>query len=195
MIAIKPISMLDEGSNSQLFAYSVYDSVDFLILISLIDPLGVIIFKGSKHLSKAHYKLELITSMMIMFISLAISMYMTDTSNAYDFEKVHPLLFALYAFLCLSRIYRYLHLSVLCLRQIKAIGHACHNMKPFFMNLAYMLGTILLVFGQIGMNMFGGKINSGTPKRYAEVSGGGDGTHYERANFNDFPNTLIMLWS
>lgn len=51
-----------------------------------------------------------------------------------------------------------------------------------------MLGVVLLIYGQLGIHLFGGKINSGTPKRYAEISGGGDGTHYERACFNDFPN-------
>ena len=130
-----------------------------------------------------------------MFMSLTIQLYLTTKENAFQFHLKYPVCYAIYAFLCLLRIYRYLYVSLFSMNSIKAIMNACNNMKPFFYNLVFMLGCVLLIFGQIGIHMFGGKINSTTPKRYAEVSGGGDGPYYQRATFNDFPSALIMLWS
>lgn len=130
-----------------------------------------------------------------MFMSLTIQMYLTDKINAFQFHIQHPICYAIYAFLCLLRVNRYLHVSLFSMKSIKAILNACNNMKPFFYNLVFMLGCVLLIFGQIGIHIFGGKINSTTPKEYAAVSGGGDGNWYQRATFNDFPSALIMLWS
>lgn len=134
LIAVKPIIMLDNDDKEQLFAFSVYDVIDMLILLSMIDPLCVIIFKGTKYLNKIFYKVELITSILILLMSAAINMYMTDTSNAYAFERLHPVVFTIYAFLCLSRIFRYIYVVVLSMNQVKAIGCAVKNMKPFFNN-------------------------------------------------------------
>lgn len=65
-------------------------------------------------------------------------------------------------------------------------------MKHVFFNILMMLVIIMFFFAQVGVHVFGGKINSMTPDVYSKVSGGSDERYYERSNFNDFGNSLIM---
>jgi len=45
------------------------------------------------------------------------------------------------------------------------------NLVPFISELIGMLVVVFLVFGQLGINFFGGNINSSTPKFYEEQIG------------------------
>jgi len=58
-----------------------------------------------------------------------------------------------------------------------------------------MLVVVFIFFGQLGIHFFGGVISSHTPLIYAQRSGGSMSTNYEILNFNDFPNSLMMLWA
>ena len=79
--------------------------------------------------------------------------------------------------------------------QISAVLNAISNMRPILFAMVSMITVVFLFFAQLGIHLFGGKINSTTPFRYAEVSGGSIGGNYEIMNFNDFPNALMMLWA
>ena len=52
------------------------------------------------------------------------------------------------------------------LPQTEAVINVLINLVPFISELIGMLVVVFLIFGQLGINFFGGNINSSTPKIY-----------------------------
>lgn len=78
-------------------------------------------------------------------------------------EQKIPLFFTIYAFCCLLRLYRFWHLILSPMPQIRYMRNAVFNFPPFFINLFSMFLCVFVVFAQMGVHLFGGKINSNTP--------------------------------
>lgn len=81
------------------------------------------------------------------------------------------------------------------MEQLRFVFGAFISMGPIFTNLLAMLLMIIVLYAQIGTHLFGGLINSNTPNDYAKVGAGAFGTNFERSNFNDFPNSMMMMWN
>ena len=81
------------------------------------------------------------------------------------------------------------------LKQFKAVFNVLASLRPFLSNLIFVLINIFLVYGQIGINLFGGLINSETPKIFKNVMNRDLNNYYEFQNFNDFPNAFVFLWN
>lgn len=54
---------------------------------------------------------------------------------------------------------------------------------------------IFMVFGQFGINSYGGIVNSKTPAKYLQQIGKPLPKDYHKINFNDFPNSIVTLYN
>lgn len=111
------------------------------------------------------------------------------------FEETNYTFFVLYTFFCFSKIGRVFNQILKELEQFKAIFNVISSLRPFLSNLFYVLINIFLIFGQLGINFFGGKINSKTPAAFEAVMKRKLPLNYEFQNFNDFPNACVYLWN
>lgn len=79
------------------------------------------------------------------------------------------------------------------LKQIGLTLSIFYHLMPFLKDLGGMVMIIFFMFATIGINLFGGHVNSGTEELHNRKIGG-MGTKYDRVNFNDFPNAIFMLF-
>lgn len=199
-IAMKPIWIIE--TRRDYFEFNPYAMVDICCIITLTDPLLVYVFEGSKKLMKWLYKIEIGTTVTIIIMGFCLSFYgskSAGTENDEDFvekslEKNNAVFFGVYAAFCLAKINRLFFTVIRRLPQVKCVINVFVNMRPFVGNLISMIGITFLIFGQIGIHLFGGKINSETPNVYTTVGTGSFGTKYEHQTFNDFPNAFVMMW-
>lgn len=108
--------------------------------------------------------------------------------------KTNYILFLIYSSLCFSKIARIFKTVLNELQQIKAVFSVLRNLKPFLRDLFGMAICIFLIFGQIGINNYGGMISSKTPALYLEKTGNSLSKDYHKVNFNDFPNSIVSLY-
>jgi hypothetical protein len=193
-IAIKPI-MIIASKHTSYFGFNAYAMIDLCCLIGLIDPGLVFVFRGMRFIQRPLFILEFLTTIIIYGVGFFMSNFGIDISTAANFEQSIPFVFNIYAFCCLIRISRIFSEVLLGWSQIRAVVNSISSMRPILFGLVNMLIIVFVMFGQVGIHLFGGKINSNTPQEYAQVSGGTLGENYSRLSFNDFPNAIIILWA
>jgi hypothetical protein len=193
-IAIKPISII-AAPHTSYFGFNDYAMIDFCCLIGLIDPGLVFVFRGMKFIQRPLFILEFLTMIVIYGLGFFMSNFGIDLEIAANFEQSIPFAYNIYAFCCIIRIARVFSEVLLGWTQIRAVMNSVLSMRPILVGLVNMLIVVFVMFGQVGIHLFGGKINSHTPQEYAQVSGGTLPGSYERLNFNDFPNAMMMLWA
>jgi hypothetical protein len=138
------------------------------------------------------YTHEILTSLALIGLS-----WLTDTltpENGEPLAKTNYLLFLIYSGICFSKIARLFKTILNELPQIKAVLGLLGNLKPFLRDLLGMAVCIFLIFGQIGINNYGGMISSKTPSLYLTKTGMELSKDYHKVNFNDFPNSIVSLY-
>merc|ERR1719213_1543360 len=65
---------------------------------------------------------------------------------------------------------------------------------PLLKDLLQIYLLVLLIFGQIGLFLYGGQINSNLPAKYEKKTGGGINDNYVLMNFNDTLNSMYYLF-
>jgi hypothetical protein len=193
-IAVKPIGIIATRHTSY-FGFNPYAMIDFCCLVGLIDPALVFVFRGMRYIQRPLFILEFLTTIIIYGLGFFMSNFGIHIPTAANFEQSIPFVFNIYAFSCLIRISRIFCEVLLGWSQIRAVVNSVMSMRPILFGLVNMLIVVFVMFGQVGIHLFGGKINSNTPQEYAQVSGGTLGESYSKLSFNDFPNAIIMLWA
>lgn len=80
------------------------------------------------------------------------------------------------------------------LKQVGLTLSITYHLVPFLFNLFGMVIIIFFMFATVGMSLFGGYTNSTTKPLYDNKLGGSMTEGYWFVNFNDFPNTVNMLF-
>lgn len=138
------------------------------------------------------YTHEVLTSIALIAFS-----WLTDCLAPVDGQplaKTNYILFLVYSGICFSKIARIFKTILNELSQIKAVLGLLGNLKPFLRDLFGMGMCIFLIFGQIGINNYGGLISSKTPSLYFSKTGKELSKDYHKVNFNDFPNSIVSLY-
>lgn len=65
---------------------------------------------------------------------------------------------------------------------------------PLLKDLLQIYLLVLLIFGQLGLFLYGGQVNSLTPDKYNKKTGGGISDNYVLMNFNDTVNSMYYLF-
>lgn len=138
------------------------------------------------------YTHEVLTSLALIGFS-----WVTDCLTPVDgkpLAKTNYIIFLVYSGICFSKIARIFKTILYELPQIKAVLGLLGNLKPFLRDLLGMAVCIFLIFGQIGINNYGGLISSKTPSLYLERTNMTLSNDYHKVNFNDFPNSIVSLY-
>ena len=109
--------------------------------------------------------------------------------------RTNYVFFLIYSGVCFSKITRIFATVLHELPQVKAVFGVMANLKTFMENLFGMMICMFLVFGQWGVNTFGGLVNSQTPFEYHNQMGTSLPKDYHKINFNDFPNSIVALYN
>jgi len=174
--------------------FSTYTIIELLALIGLTDNLLTIVFRGPKQFMKTYHIVEVLSTVALQVMGVLRNGFLTR-ENASDFEKAVPLFYTIYAGFCLIRLTRFIQLFFLNLIGIRFVIYGISDVGPFIKVPFTKLVILTIIFAQIGVEAFGGVINSGTPEEFARVSGDSDGNLYDRLNFNSFFNAVMYLWS
>lgn len=73
--------------------------------------------------------------------------------------------------------------------EFRIISKTFTHLIPAFSNLLAILTTLFYLFGEAGIELFGGKIYSENSIAFENIP-----RYYEYANFNDFPSALLTLF-
>ena len=167
----------------------------------MLDPILVLIFigtivfiSGPKKLWRgSFYALEIATSLTL--VALSIVSDCIAPNKGMTLAETNYIFFLFYSAICLSKISRIFKTVLNELPQIKAVFSVIANLKPFLQDLIGMLICIFLIYGQIGINSYGGIVNSKTPELFAQKVGKPLPKDYHKINFNDFPNSIVTLYN
>lgn len=138
------------------------------------------------------YSQEIITSLCLIGFS-----WLADCIAPVDGQplaKTNYVIFLVYSGICFSKITRIFNVVLNELPQIKAVFSVLSNLRPFLRDLFGMVICIFLIFGQMGINNYGGLVNSNTPNLFKSVTGSYLPKDYHKVNFNDFPNSVVSLY-
>lgn len=138
------------------------------------------------------YSQEILTSITLVAFS-----WLSDNLapvNGEPLAKTYYVIFLAYSGICFSKITRIFKTVLNELPQIRAVFSVLSNLKPFLRDLFGMVICIFLIFGQIGIDNYGGLINSNTPSIYKDKIGKPLPKDYHKINFNDFPNSIVSLY-
>lgn len=138
------------------------------------------------------YSQEILTSITLVAFS-----WLSDNLapvNGEPLAKTYYVIFLAYSGICFSKITRIFKTVLNELPQIRAVFSVLSNLKPFLRDLFGMVICIFLIFGQIGIDNYGGLINSNTPSIYKDKTGKPLPKDYHKINFNDFPNSIVSLY-
>lgn len=139
------------------------------------------------------YSTEILSSLALIGLSFVSDFIAPE--KGLSFAKTNYIFFLIYSGICFSKISRIFSRILNEMQQVKAVFGVMSNLKPFLRDLLGMLVCIFLIFGQLGINFFGGLINSQTPNVHQIKTGKALATDYQKINFNDFPNAIVTLWN
>lgn len=139
------------------------------------------------------YSQEIISSLALIGLSLTSDFLKPDGSMT--LARTNYVFFLIYSGVCFSKITRIFATVLQELPQVKAVFGVMANLKTFLENLFGMMICMFLLFGQWGVNTFGGLVNSQTPFEYHNQMGVHLPKDYHKINFNDFPNSMVALYN
>jgi len=191
-ITAAPILVLEDPRDGWQLTH--YNIVEILNILLLLDPVLVLVFMGTKNFKRSYfYTIEIFGSVGLIGLSVVSDFLIPEKGKS--FEETNHNYFLVYSIFCVLKVLRIFDQVLSELPQTKAVVNVLVNLGPFLGELMGMMFNLFLIFGQLGMNMFGGNINSKTPKEYKEKVGRTLPLGYETLNFNDFPNACVFLWT
>lgn len=114
-------------------------------------------------------------------------------STAKNSKEVEWALVKFWGFMCLLKFQKPC-VFVARLRQVGLTLSITYHLVPFLWNLFGMVLIIFFMFATVGISLFGGYTNSTTNTLYQNKLGAAMTTGYAYVNFNDFPNSINMLF-
>ena len=75
----------------------------------------------------------------------------------------------------------------------RVVVKTCLHIFPLILDFVSIFFVVILVFAVLGVYLFGGKIHSGFPREFENLTGESLAENFERLNFNDLPNSLLYL--
>lgn len=191
-ITAAPLLILEDPRDQ--WQLSHYNIVEYICFIMMVDPLLVLIFIGPKKLLNGlFYSLEIFSSLAL--IGLSVMSDCVAPERGQSLAQTNYIFFLIYSAVCFSKITRIFATVLNELPQVKAVFSVMANLKPFLSDMFGMMICIFLIFGQFGINNFGGLVNSETPDVYLQKIGSPLPKDYHRVNFNDFPNSMVTLYN
>lgn len=129
--------------------------------------------------------------MVIVLFGIALNGCVVNIYDPRSFEAQNPIFFAIYSLVCLCKLSRAFETLVHHSKQIRSFVNVLNNILPFIKIILSSICVVFLIYGQIGIHLYGGEINSKT----VEANSSKDLQVYKYLNFNDFPSAMITLWS
>lgn len=149
---------------------------------------------GPKRLMRGlFYSQEIMSSLGL--IGLSVVSDFLKPEGGMSLARTNYTFFLIYSGICFSKITRFFATVLSELPQVKAVFGVMANFKTFLENMFGMMLCIFLVFGQFGINNFGGVVNSETPFIFEKIMGKPLPKDYHKMNFNDFPNSVVALYN
>jgi len=139
------------------------------------------------------YSQEIISSLALIGLSLTSDILKPEGNMS--LARTNYVFFLIYSGVCFSKITRIFATVLQELPQVKAVFGVMTNLQTFLQNLFGMMICMFLLFGQWGVNTFGGLVNSQTPFEYHNQMGMTLPKDYHKINFNDFPNSVVALYN
>lgn len=155
---------------------------------------GSILIIGPKALFKDLFYAQEIGSSAAL-IALSVVSDCIAPARGRTLAQTNYVFFLIYSGICFSKITRIFKTVLNELPQIKAVFSVMSNLRPFLQDLLGSMICIFLVFGQFGINSYGGIVNSRTPELYLQKVGRPLSTDYQKINFNDYPNSIVTLYN
>ncbi len=131
----------------------------------------------------------------VALVALSVVSDCISPAKGRTLAQTNYVFFLIYSGICFSKITRIFQTVLNELPQIKAVFSVMTNLRPFLEDLLGSMICIFLVFAQIGINSYGGIVNSNTPKTYLKEVGRPLSTDYQKINFNDYPNSIVTLYN
>jgi hypothetical protein len=191
-ICAAPLFILEDPRDEwELSHYNIVELVSFALML---DPIFVLVFIGPRRLVKGYFYIQEISSSLAL-IGLSVVSDCITPIRGQTLAKTNYVFFLIYSFICFSKITRIFSTVLNELPQIKAVFSVMSNLKPFLKDLLGMEVCIFLIFAQIGINTYGGIINSNTPQIFFKATQKPLPTDFHKINFNDFPNSMVTLYN
>lgn len=165
-------------------AFQQYQNFLFMILlcsIQLMDFLHAMFFRHDYSLDR-NWKTYLDTCLSLVLIGFSFKLYR-------DVEDV--VLIKVWAFFALLKMFRIVVLMFKFDRE-RMKGNVLYPIYKFVSDLILQILVVFLIFASLGLNFFGGDINSFAIDVYNEDMG--TELDYERLNFNTILNALVFLF-
>ena len=78
--------------------------------------------------------------------------------------------------------------------QIKAVFNGFFKALEFLADILLVIGVIFLLFGTLGISLYGGNINSGSPEQYSEIYGDDMDESLMLFSFNDYYHSILTMF-
>ena len=188
-IAFIPIIKLDTFSTTAVKTdwYLISELFNFMTFVEYF----LLKFAAPKELKGKFFKFRLMGAA-ISFLAanfLQYSSYDVTQKEIYCWKFV----FKVWGFASLTRFCGVHHLLQFSGRWLTLL-RVFRMCLPLLKDLLQIYLLILLIFGQVGLFLYGGNINSNLPAKYNTKTGGGINDNYVLMNFNDTLNSMYYLF-
>lgn len=188
-IAFIPIIKLDTFSttSSRTDWYLISELFNFITFIEYF----MLKFAAPKVVATKFFKFRLFGAGIAFLASnfLQYSSYDVTEKEIYNWK----LIFKVWGFASLTRFCGVHHLLQFSGRWLTLL-RVFRMTIPLLKDLLQIYLLILLIFGQVGLFLYGGDINSNLPAKYNTKTGGGISDNYVLMNFNDTLNSMYYLF-
>ena len=96
----------------------------------------------------------------------------------------------LYVVIKAYRFYRWVFMK----KEINTIVMGTYKSLPFIGDILAAIGVFFLIFGTIGISIYGGNINSGSPEKFEKIYGGELDETLMLFNFNDYYHAFLTMF-
>lgn len=168
--------------NKDFEKYQQFLYMILLCSVSILDFLHHLFFRDMSNLD-LHWKsyFDFFLSLSIIFISVIL----------FEYPNWNITLIKVWAFFCILKLFRFFIFYFRFDRK-KLKKNIIYPSLKFISDIIMQLIVIYIIFASLGLNLFGGKINSFTMEVYNdEMETNYD---YEQLNFNTFLNSLIFFF-
>lgn len=188
-IAFIPIIKLDTFSttSSRTDWYLISELFNFITFVEYF----LLKFAAPKEVNNKFFKFRLMGAVIAFLASnfLQYSSYDVTEKEIY----VWKFMFKVWGFASLTRFCGVHHLLRFSGRWLTLL-RVFRMTLPLLKDLLQIYLLILLIFGQVGLFLYGGNINSNLPAKYNAKTGGGINDNYVLMNFNDTLNSMYYLF-
>jgi len=188
-IAFIPIIKLDSFTTTRSGTdwYLVSELFNFITFVEYF----MLKFCAPKECNSKFFKFRLVGAGIAFFASnfLQYSAYDVTEKEIYNWK----FMFKVWGFASLTRFCGVHHMLQFSGRWLTLL-RVFRMTLPLLKDLLQIYLLILLIFGQVGLFLYGGDINSNLPAKYNAKTGGGINDNYVLMNFNDTLNSMYYLF-